>query len=59
MFTPQQEERIKELIREVLHEQTTNKLDEITLKFFDLDQLFHQNPLRKSPLYFAELLWKF
>ena len=34
MFTPQQENRIKELIREVLQEQRTDNIDEVTLKFF-------------------------
>ena len=35
MFTPQQENRIKELIREVLHEKTANNIDKITLDFFE------------------------
>lgn len=34
MFTPQQENRIKELIREVLREQTLNDIDEVTMEFF-------------------------
>lgn len=35
MFTPQQENRIKELVKEVLHERVANDIDEITLKFFE------------------------
>lgn len=35
MFTPQEETRIKELVREVLHEQIVNSTDEMTLKFFE------------------------
>lgn len=35
MFTPQEENRIKELIREVLHEKTVNNIDKITLDFFE------------------------
>lgn len=35
MFTPQEENRIKELIREVLHEQTVNNTDKTTLAFFE------------------------
>ena len=35
MFTKQQEMRIKELVREMLHEQIANSTDEITLKFFE------------------------
>lgn len=35
MFTPQQENRIKEIIQEVLHERLANDIDEITLKFFE------------------------
>ena len=35
VFTPQEEKRIKELVKEVLHEQIVNNTDEITLKFFE------------------------
>lgn len=35
MFTPQEENRIKELIREVLHEKTVNNIDKTTLDFFE------------------------
>lgn len=34
MFTPQEENRIKELIREVIREQKTNNLDNSALEFF-------------------------
>lgn len=35
VFTPQEENRIKELVREVLHEKTVNETDETALKFFE------------------------
>lgn len=35
VFTPQEEIRIKELVREVLRENVTKDIDELTLKFFE------------------------